>query len=86
MKFAVILFTARTQTINFYQLLKSYGIYCNLIDTPRSIQSSCGMAVKFDLHDINTAKDILRRRNFNFFNGIYIVMYEDGRECAQKIV
>lgn len=86
MRYAVIAFSARTQTINFNNILKSYNIYSRLINTPRSISSSCGTSIRIDVSQISRAKEILFRRNYPNFEGIYIISFEGSRELAQKVV
>lgn len=66
-------FRSRTETLNFASLLKSYGVFCSIVNTPRTINVACGISIKLNNLDINTAKEILLRRNFNTFAGFYNV-------------
>lgn len=71
MEFMVAVFRARTQTLTFANLLKSYRIRCSVINTPRIINVSCGISVKFFPEDLNTVESILARRRFDSYGGIY---------------
>ena len=66
-------FRARTQTLMFDNILKSYGVPTSVINTPRSINVSCGLSVKFDISFKNTADSIINRRRFDSFVGFYLV-------------
>lgn len=69
MKIAV--FRARTDTLTFASLLKSYGVSVGIINTPRKLNVSCGISVTFDGAYLQIAENILKRRRFDSFAGIY---------------
>ena len=64
-------FRSRTETLNFASLLRSYRVYCSVVNTPRKINVSCGISVKFNPNDRQKVEYILSRRKFNTFAGIY---------------
>ncbi len=64
-------FRSRTETLNFASLLKSYGVRCSVVNTPRKINVSCGISVSFSANDVVFAKQILARRRFDTFAGIF---------------
>lgn len=72
MEFGLAVFRARTETVNFANILKSYGVNVAIISTPRQINVSCGISVRFNPNDIEKAKAILSRRKFNSFAGFYL--------------
>jgi len=67
----IAVFRSRTETLNFATLLKSYRVACLVINTPRTLNVSCGISVSFSNKDINIAKRILHRRRFDTFAGFY---------------
>lgn len=71
MEFMVASFRARSQTITFYNILKSYRVPCQIINTPRVINVSCGISVRFSPYDLDKVESILSRRKFDAFAGIY---------------
>ena len=73
MEYGLAVFRARTETITFANLLKSYGVRVMVISTPRQINVSCGISVRFDENQIEVARGILARRKFNTFAGFYLV-------------
>lgn len=64
-------FRSRTETLNFASLLRSYGVRCQVINTPRRINVSCGISVSFSARDESFAKQIIARRKFDTFAGLY---------------
>lgn len=64
-------FRSRTETLNFASILRSYGVNCVVVNTPRKINVSCGISVKFNANDIALAKQIVSRRQFNTFGGFF---------------
>lgn len=66
-------FRARTQTLIFANLLNSYHVPTTIINTPRNINVSCGISVKFAIQYKKIADDIMARRKFDSFAGFYLV-------------
>ena len=66
-------FRARTQTLLFANLLNSYGVPVAVINTPRSINVSCGISAKFSDIYKKTAESIIARRKFDSFAGFFSV-------------
>lgn len=64
-------FRSKTETLNFASILRSYGINCVIVNTPRKINVSCGISVKFSPNSFNIAKQIVLRRNFDTFAGFF---------------
>jgi len=70
--FYLIVFRARSETMKFYSLLSSYGVKSEIVNTPRQVSVACGISLKISLQDVTVAKDILSRRQFSTFAGIFI--------------
>jgi hypothetical protein len=73
MIYVLAVFRSRTQTMTFFNILKSYRINCFVVNTPRQIMTACGISVKFDTKSLDFAKNILFRRKFDSFVGFYKV-------------
>lgn len=73
MEYVIAVFRARSQTITFSNLLKSYGVQVGIISTPRKINVSCGISCRFQLKNLEIAKSIISRRRFDSFAGFYII-------------
>ena len=69
--YCLAVFRARTQTITFASILKSYKVPVTIINTPRTLNISCGISAKFPCEYKQIAQDIISRRKFDTFAGIY---------------
>lgn len=84
MVYYIAVFRSRTQTILFNQVLKSYGASSMVINTPRQAEVSCGLSVKFLGGDLAIVRQILARREFSSFVGIFKV--QEGRNGFSQVV
>lgn len=73
MEYGLAVFRARNETITFANLLRSYGVNVMVVSTPRTINVSCGISVRFSLANLDKAKNLLARRRFDSFGGFYHV-------------
>lgn len=64
-------FRSRTETLNFASILRSYGVNCSVVNTPRRINVSCGISVQFSSRNLPIVKQILSRRKFDTFAGLF---------------
>ena len=71
MKYLVVVFSSRNDTMQFYNTLKSYNTYCSIINTPRILSRSCGISVKIVGGNLELAKRIISARKFATFKGIF---------------
>lgn len=83
MNYYIAVFRARSHTINFANLLNSYKVPCQVINTPRKVNVSCGVSVRFEPRDLPIVEKILSRRNFDTFGGIYNIV---GIGESQKVL
>lgn len=79
MEYMIAVFRSRTETINFANILRSYRVNVMIVSTPRQINVSCGISVKFNPAYEGRAKEILERRKFDSFGGFYLAKYVGGR-------
>ena len=71
MQYTLAVFRARNETITFASLMRSYGITVQIVNTPRKINVSCGISVKFYKNNLNVANQLLARRKFDTFVGFF---------------
>ncbi len=83
MDYYIVVFRARSHTINFANLLSSYKVQCQIVNTPRKVNVSCGISVKFSPKDLIIVEKLLSRRNFDTFGGIYHIM---GMGDMQRVI
>ena len=46
MEYIIIVFRSRLQTVKFSEVLSRYGIYNEIINTPKEAHVGCGLSVK----------------------------------------
>ena len=71
MSYYLVVFSSRSETMKFANLLSSYGYKSAFVNTPRQISAACGISAKIESGSLLIAKDILSRRQFYTFAGIY---------------
>lgn len=71
MGYILAVFSVRTETLSFYNMLTRAGINALVIETPKSLQASCGISVKFAQTGLIVAKNILKTGNFKSFVRFY---------------
>lgn len=71
MSYYLVVFRSRSETMKFVNILNSYGVFVSVVNTPRQLSVSCGISAKIQTASLNLAKDILRRRQFYTFAGIF---------------
>lgn len=75
MQYTLAVFRARSETLTFATILRSYNIKTQVVNTPRNINVSCGISVKFPFIFQDKAKEILARRKFETFVGFFNTAY-----------
>lgn len=71
MTYYLVVFSSRSETMKFSNLLSSYGFTVAFVNTPRQISVACGISAKIDKGSLFAAREILNRRQFYTFSGIY---------------
>lgn len=85
MKYTVVVFSSRSETMQFYKHIKNYGLFCSVINTPRSLSSSCGVSAKIDNRLIQPAINIILNLNLRSFKGIFEINIINHKEVSSKI-
>ena len=85
MKYIIVMFTSRTDTMRFYSLIKKFNGFCSIINTPHSLARSCGISVKISGNQINLAQQIIRNNNFSSLKGIYEINISNNGDIPTRI-
>ena len=85
MKYLIVMFTSRTETMRFYNLIKQYNGFCSIVNTPHSLSRSCGISVKIAYTLIFLSKKIISNNNFSSFKGIFEINLSNSQDLPQKI-
>ena len=79
MEYLIAVFTSRSQTLLYSNLLKGIGVPNAVISTPQEVAKACGISVKFSRAYLNDAKVALQNRRLCAFKGFYLVSLRSGR-------
>lgn len=83
--YGVITFKSTHHTIQFENFLNEKGIHFKTIPTPREITKSCGLAILFNLDDLNPIKDIIEENTVQI-EAIYKYIKSRTKSSAEKII
>ena len=86
MNYTVVVFSVRSDTMKFYNKIKNYGLYCSIINTPRSLASSCGVSVKIDKRLVHYTMGIIKALGLFSFKGVFEINYFKGQEIINKLI
>ena len=79
------MFTSRTDTMKFYDILKRYNGFCSVINTPHSLAKSCGISVKISNNQLELSKQIVGHNSFPSFKGIYEINMSESVNIPRRI-
>lgn len=65
-RYGHITFKSVTYAMKFEAALKKSDIKIRIIPVPRSISSSCGLCVKFDIKDMDKMNGIISQNNLEY--------------------
>ncbi|HHW90046.1 MAG TPA: DUF3343 domain-containing protein [Clostridiales bacterium] len=85
MSYYFIVFSSRSQTLNFFKILIDYGFKTSIINSPESISSICNICVKFLPKDFEAIKKLIINRDFSSFVGVYKYDYSTRNGIIKKI-
>ena len=85
MRYIIVMFNSRTDTMRFYSLIKKYNGFCSIVNTPHSLTRSCGISVKIGANQINIAKQLINSNHFSSFKGIFEVNLTNNNDIATKL-
>ena len=73
--YIIAVFSLRTSTMQFNNLLSKNGVKSLVIETPKSASASCGISVRFDTKNLQRAKEILQQSGIKNFVRFYHVSF-----------
>lgn len=86
MKHLIISFKSRNELYGFARVLKTNGINFLIINTPKSIGSSCMLSIKTDFRNLNLLSQILRQFQPKSFLGLFSVQSTSNGEQIFKLM
>lgn len=86
MKYLIISFKSRNELYGFARALKSYGVNLSIINSPKSIGSSCMLSIKTDFKNLNSVSHLLRQFQPKSFLGLYSTQSTNNGEQIFKLM
>lgn len=71
----IFAFRSRTRSMRLYDLLRSGGVDCEIINTPREVSASCGLSVRVSDAEIERAIGVYEYYRLDTLIGVF---YYDG--------
>ena len=73
MEHVIVAFRSRAETVKFSEVLKKYGVYNEIVSTPKEAGVGCGLSVKIAPKSFGTVKNAIRYTNLNSYAGCFYV-------------
>ena len=85
MEYCLAVFSTRTSTMQFANLLNRSGVKSIVVETPKAISASCGVSVRFEVGNLERAKEIFKRSGIKNFVRFYYVNDFFGKKTLSPI-
>jgi hypothetical protein len=72
-------FRSRTQAIECFNNLKTFGVPAGLINTPKEANIGCGLSVKFSKNYFNRVRALIAKSKYSAFYGYFKMENKYGR-------
>lgn len=85
MKYLLVMFSVRSDTLKFYNLIKKFNGFCSIINTPHSLSRSCGISVRISYNQLGLARQLIANNNLSTFKGIYEINLANPKDIPVRI-
>ena len=75
----IAVFRSRSQAMDCNSRLRSNGIPCNVINTPKEAKVGCGLSIKLPYNMLRRAQSLIASRNYSAFYGYYTMQNLYGK-------
>ena len=72
-------FRSRSESIDYAQRLKRYGVVAETVATPKEARIGCGLCVRFDERIFTRAKAVILTARYSTFKGFYKMDFMNGK-------
>lgn len=86
MKHIVIAFKSRNELYTFARILKSNNVILKIINSPKTIASSCTLSIKIDYGFLNIINQLLLRYQPKSFLGLYLIQSTQNGEQTLRLM
>ena len=85
MQYAIVAFRSRNQTASMYEVFVANGIACKIINTPKEANVGCGVSLRFDLSQLDRAKQLVARYQGQNYIGFFKLTVLNGGYLARPL-
>ena len=85
MEYVAVAFRSRSETVKFSEILRRYGVYNEIINTPKEAGVGCGLSVKISTAQVLSAKKAVAVFGFKSFAGFFLVKTNAGKRIVKSI-
>ncbi len=85
MEYVVVSFRSRSHTVAFSGVLRSKGIFNEIINTPKEAGVGCGLSVKISKYNFSAVKRAVRTARLNSFAGFFLVTAYANKRIVRSI-
>jgi hypothetical protein len=73
MEFVVVAFRSRVHTLKVFEIIKSFGVDAEIVNTPKEAGVGCGLSVKISKNAVDGVKKLVARLSLSSFAGFFLV-------------
>ena len=85
MRYCLLVFKSRNETLYFANLLMKNGYRANIMNTPKQLGLSCGISVQIADNLLGIARSLLATKEFTSFVGFFYVTIANNKMLIDKI-
>jgi len=85
MEHVVVAFRSRAETVKFSEILKRYGVYNEIVSTPKEAGVGCGLSVKISKNSVQSVKRVVAVVGMKSFAGFFLVKTVAGSRMVKSI-
>lgn len=85
MEHVVVAFRSRAETVKFSEILKRYGVYNEIVSTPKEAGVGCGLSVKISKDSVQSVKRVVAVVGMKSFAGFFLVKTVAGGRTVKSI-
>lgn len=83
MKFLVLSLKSRNEIYSYANFLKNNGIYASIINSPKTVGSSCMLSIKIDYKFLNQIVNLINKQRPKSFLGLYSINQINGTQSIK---
>lgn len=84
MKYLIISFKSRNSVMRFANIMRKNNLFASIINTPKSIYSSCGLSIRTEFRNLHSITSLLQNLDCQDLIGVYAITRKGLYEKIEK--